>query len=65
MCSNSPSFASKYPTEVALLTTPLWNPAGANHGNDTWSLNANVLNAICDAGTIIFCPSKFVDKPCG
>ena len=56
----SPSAESKYPTDVALLTKPRWKPAGANQGKATWSLYANVRNAMCDAGTKMFVPSVLV-----
>ena len=53
------------PTLLALVTTPRVRPAGANHGNDTWSENAIVRNAIADEGITTSLPDKSVDRPCG
>ena len=54
--TNSPS-ASMKPVDVAFVMPPRLVPAGANHGNDTWSLNAIVLSIPCDAGTTTLFPA--------
>ena len=53
---NSPSDVIK-PALEALVIPPRLVPAGANHGNETLSLNAIVLSIPCDAGTTMFLPA--------
>ena len=63
--SNSPELAFMKPTAVALSTTPLLVPDGANHGKAMLSLFAIVLNIMCDGGTTIDLPVLSVVNPDG